>query len=116
MARIQISIDPSGRIIVSFPYDPLLVSNVKTIDGRRWHPAEKHWSFPGLDGILEKILKVFGDEDIQVGPALKGTFTDLLMSKTKNNERCTMNKKFMVHGSSFKVCSVDVGTGSEPCL
>ena len=45
MARIQISNDPSGRIIVSFPYDPLLVAKVKTIDGRRWHPAEKHWSF-----------------------------------------------------------------------
>ena len=26
MARIQISNDPSGRIIVSFPYDPLLVT------------------------------------------------------------------------------------------
>jgi len=46
MARIQISKDPSGRITVSFPYDPILVSKVKTIDGRRWHPEEKHWSFP----------------------------------------------------------------------
>ena len=31
MARIQISNDPSGRKIVSFPYDPLLVTKVKTI-------------------------------------------------------------------------------------
>jgi hypothetical protein len=46
MARIQISNDPSGRIIISFPYDPFLVTKVKTIDGRRWHPVEKHWSFP----------------------------------------------------------------------
>jgi hypothetical protein len=46
MARIQISNDPSGRIIVSFPYEPLLVSKVKTIDGRRWPLAEKHWTFP----------------------------------------------------------------------
>ena len=44
MARIRISKDPSGRIIVSFPYDPVLVIKVKTIGGRRWHPAEKHWS------------------------------------------------------------------------
>jgi hypothetical protein len=42
MARIQISNDPSGRITVSFPYDPLLVEKVKSIDGRRWHPVEKH--------------------------------------------------------------------------
>lgn len=41
MARIHISNDPSGRIIVSFPYDPLLVAKVNTIDGRRWHPALK---------------------------------------------------------------------------
>ncbi|MBU1206220.1 MAG: hypothetical protein KKH04_04730, partial [Proteobacteria bacterium] len=71
MARIQISNDPSGRIIVSFPYDPLLVVKVKTIDGRRWHPVEKHWSFPKLDGMLEKISKVFGDENVQMDPALK---------------------------------------------
>ncbi len=71
MARIQISNDPSGRIIVSFPYDPLLVVKVKTIDGRRWHPVEKHWSFPKLDGMLEKISKLFGDENVQMDPALK---------------------------------------------
>jgi len=46
MARINVSKDPSGRIIVSFPYDPLFVAKVKTIDGRRWHPAEKQWRFP----------------------------------------------------------------------
>jgi hypothetical protein len=71
MARIQISNDPSGHIIVSFPYDPLLVSKVKTIEGRRWHPVEKHWSFPKLDGMLEKILKVFSNGSVQIDPALK---------------------------------------------
>ena len=57
MARIQISNDSSGRIIVSFPYDPVLVTKVKTIDSRRWHPAEKHWSFLNTDGTLERILE-----------------------------------------------------------
>jgi hypothetical protein len=46
MARIQISEDPSGRIIASSPYALVLVSEVKSIEGRRWHPIEKHWSFP----------------------------------------------------------------------
>lgn len=73
MARIQISNDPSGRIIVSFPYDPILVAKVKTIDGRRWHPVEKHWSFPNTDGMLEKILKVFGAENVQINPSLQGS-------------------------------------------
>ncbi len=78
MARIQISNDPSGRIIVSFPYDPLLVTKVKTIDGRKWHPVEKYWSFPNTDETLEKILKVFGDENIQIDHSLTGTVPEVL--------------------------------------
>ncbi|MDI7262064.1 MAG: hypothetical protein QME90_19380 [Thermodesulfobacteriota bacterium] len=52
MARIQISNAPSGRIIVSFPYDPVLVQKVKTIDGRKLNHAEKYWRFPHTDGTL----------------------------------------------------------------
>jgi hypothetical protein len=45
MARIQISNAPSGRIIVSLLYDPLLVEKVKSIDGRKWHPAKNTLEF-----------------------------------------------------------------------
>jgi len=45
MARTQISNDPSDRIIVSFPYQALLVEKVKIIDGRRWHPVDKYYCF-----------------------------------------------------------------------
>ena len=55
MSRIQISKIPSSRIIASSPFNPLLVSKVKTIEGRRWHSAEKHWRFPKLDGMLELL-------------------------------------------------------------
>lgn len=71
MVETNIKKDISGRILVSFHYDPLLVAKIKTIEGRRWHPAEKHWSFPDTDGMLEKILKVFGDKEFQIDPALK---------------------------------------------
>jgi site-specific recombinase XerD len=71
MARIQVSNDPSGRITVSFPYDPLLVEKVKSIDGRRWHPEEKYWSVPYSEGTVEKILKVFEGVEVQLDPALK---------------------------------------------
>lgn len=60
ITTIHTSNDASGRIIVSFPYDPLLVVKIKTIDDRKWHPVEEHWSFHDLDGMLEKILKVLG--------------------------------------------------------
>ena len=79
MARIQVSNDPSGRIVVSFPYDPVLVAKVKTIDGRRWHLSEKHWSIHKLDGVLDKIVGLFENEDVQVDPSLKTA-----ASKTKD--------------------------------
>ena len=41
MPKFHILNDPSGRIIVSSPYDPLLVEKVKSVDGRRWHPSEE---------------------------------------------------------------------------
>ena len=47
---IKISRDTSGRIIVDFAYDPTRVVKVKTIQGYKWHPKEKHWSFPYSDG------------------------------------------------------------------
>jgi hypothetical protein len=78
--------------VVSFPYDPSIVTKIKTIEGRRWHPAEKHWSFPNTDRILEKILKVFGDENVHIDPALqakfptsKGTVPDFVVSAQSND-------------------------------
>jgi len=96
VAIIQISNDSSGRIILSFPYDPLLVGKVKAIDGRRWHPAEKHWSFPRLDRILEKNLNVFGAENVQIDrdlqakfPTLEGTVPDFVVSAQSNDLQTT---------------------------
>ena len=71
MADVKVSKDTSGRIIVSFLYDRSLVMKVKTIYGYRWHPDKKHWSFPNVDGTLDKILKVFEGERIQLDPALQ---------------------------------------------
>ena len=50
MTVVNVSKDISGRITVAFPYDRLLVAKVKTIDGYRWHPDKKHWSFPNVNG------------------------------------------------------------------
>ena len=83
MARIHISNDPSGRIIVSFPYDPLFVSKVKTIDGRRWHPVEKYWSFPNTDGTLERILEAFHGREIYIDSPLQDTVRGL---RTENDD------------------------------
>jgi len=70
MAEVNISKDLYGRIVVSFPYDPSIITKIKTIEGRKWHPVEKHWSFPSTDGTLQKILKVFEGEELHLDPAL----------------------------------------------
>ncbi len=59
MARIPISNDISGRVIVSFPYDPILVTKVKAIEGRRWHPTGKNWSFPKAKWYIENDFEGF---------------------------------------------------------
>jgi hypothetical protein len=79
MVEVNISKSLYGNIVISFAYGPLLVSKIKTIEGRIWHPVEKHWSFPNKDSVLQKILKVFGDKEVQIDPALKGTVPDLRM-------------------------------------
>jgi hypothetical protein len=113
MARIRISNDTSGHIIVSFPYDPLLVEKVKSINGRRWHPAEKHWSFRKLDSMLEKILKVFGDEGIHLEPALKRTVSDFVVSAQSNDLRAiTPHSPLSLRGE----WGVRIGTVREICL
>ena len=73
MAEVNISKDLYGRIAVSFLYDPSIIAKIKTIEGRRWHPVEKHWIFPNRNGVLEKILKVFEDEVVHLDPTLKTT-------------------------------------------
>jgi hypothetical protein len=68
---VNVSKDDSGRITVSFQYDPQLVATVKTIEGRKWHKDKRYWSFPDTDGTLEKILEIFKDEEIHIDPTLQ---------------------------------------------
>jgi hypothetical protein len=61
MARNHISNDPSGRIIVSFPYDSLLVAKVKTIEGSR-------------DGFLVAVDLIKNNVDVAAGIMSGGRF------------------------------------------
>jgi len=49
---------------MAFSYNPAYVTKIKTIEGYRWNPREKYWSFSYSEGILEKILEAFDREDI----------------------------------------------------
>ena len=52
ISKVKVSKDNSGRLTVAFPYNPSLVVKVKTIEGYKWHPDKKHWSFPNVNGTL----------------------------------------------------------------
>ncbi len=69
--EIKISEMANGRIEVTFPYNSSSITKVKTIEGYRWHPEEKCWSFPSGDDTLRRILSVFYGEKVGVGPALQ---------------------------------------------
>lgn len=47
------------------------------IDGRRWHPEERHWSVPYSEGIVEKIKNAFKGEDIYLDPSLLSDTTEV---------------------------------------
>ncbi|MEW5759727.1 MAG: phage integrase N-terminal SAM-like domain-containing protein [Candidatus Thermoplasmatota archaeon] len=66
--RIGESLD--GRITVAFEYNLDYISKVKAINGYRWHPEDKYWSFP-LDGnTLKKIVSLFEGEKVDIDSAL----------------------------------------------
>ena len=71
----------TGGITVAFSYTPLLVEKVKTIPDHRWNPKEKHWSFPGSNGTLGKILKVFEGEKIHLDPALQSQASNVVIAR-----------------------------------
>lgn len=66
--EIKIGKDAAGRITVSFPYNPALITKIKSIEGYRWHREEKRWSVPHSE--LERLLSIFDGEDVDIEPAL----------------------------------------------
>ncbi len=66
LPKVKVSRDNSGRLTVEFPYNPALIAKIKTIEGYRWHPDMRYWSFQNSDRILNKILEVFGKESVNI--------------------------------------------------
>jgi len=82
--KIKILKDKEDNLMVSFPYNHQFVQKVKSIEGYRWHPEGKYWSFPNANGTLEKILEVFEGEKVYIDPALRtNEFPSPLVGKGK---------------------------------
>ena len=56
---LQLRRAPNGRLRVTFPYHPNTVANIKSVDGRRWHPSEKCWTIPHTPEALAQLQSHF---------------------------------------------------------
>jgi len=105
MASIRISKDiQQGKIVVTFSYDPKFVAKVKSIEGHRWHPDKKYWSFPYSQEILRKILSVFKGENIDLDSTLQVSFNQVVDKREPNQAQITeeVNKELKLRGYSLK--------------
>jgi len=92
------------RIIVSFPYNPIYISKVKTISGYRWHSEEKYWSFPLDKETLEKIMVIFNGEKIDIDPSLlsfRGEFEDLRRELVSRKYSAKTIKAYVYYNRDF---------------
>ena len=86
IAKVKVSKDTSGKITVAFPYDPSRISKIKAIEGHKWNPDKKHWSFPDSEGVVHKILKVFGQEQVHIDPTLQSNLSPIIIILDKVSE------------------------------
>ena len=61
----------TDRLIIHLPYTPERVAKIRTVPGRRWHSEGKYWSVPYTDGIVERLLNLFSDEEIDLDASLR---------------------------------------------
>ena len=86
--------------MVTFSYDPKFVAKVKSIEGRRWHPDKKYWSFPYSEDILKNILSVFKNENIYLDSTLQVYFKQKSNKQVQNQTQITgaVNKELKLRG------------------
>jgi len=67
---VNITKDDAG-IVVTFPYNPLLVEKIKTIPYHRWHPEKKFWSFPKRSCSQQKNRDLYSSQHTDHSPNKK---------------------------------------------
>jgi len=45
MEGVMIRPDGKGRLLITYPYSPARVEQIKRVPGHRWNPDPKQWSF-----------------------------------------------------------------------
>ena len=104
MDEIKINEGTSNRIRVTFPYNKDHIAKIKTIEGYKWHPGEKYWSFPYSEDTLKKILSAFSGENIRLDPALHASLNQKVYKPTpdKTHIMGKVKKELKLRGYSQK--------------
>jgi len=104
MDKITINKGTSNRIRVSFSYNKDHIAKIKTINGYKWHPEGKHWSFPYSEDTLKKILSAFSGENIRLDPTLRVSVNQKDDKQVLNHTQImeTAKKELKLRGYSQK--------------
>jgi hypothetical protein len=98
---VTVSKDSSEKITVSFLYDFQLVGKVKPIEGRKWHPDKKYWSFLKTDATLKNWHFCSKSRRPEVG-YLKQVRIQSTLGRTKNEIGSLVNKLNKISGMKRK--------------
>jgi len=70
-SRIKITKGQSGEVTVTLPYNPVHIEKLKEIEGHKWNPEQKCWTFPRSNDTIKNLLAIFRDKDVWVEPSLE---------------------------------------------
>lgn len=61
---VSINMDNLGRLLVYFPFSKVILSKIRMIAGREWHPKMGCWSIPSNVENLNRLSDIFLGERV----------------------------------------------------
>jgi integrase/recombinase XerD len=98
-----------GRLSVSIPYDRELISVLRRIPGRWWHPEEKRWSLPGTKRSADALLKGLYNTGRFSYRTLSSYTPHAIVEETPTTGLKRMEQEFRVAG--YSRASIKIYTG-----
>lgn len=53
---VSITGSPESKLTIGVPYDPMVISAIKSIPGHRWDPQARKWSLPDTQRTVDRLL------------------------------------------------------------
>jgi SWI/SNF-related matrix-associated actin-dependent regulator 1 of chromatin subfamily A len=79
----EIVLHSDNTLAILFPYDPILVHEVKQLVGRKWNDARKMWTVPLQLETVEAVLEFAAEHGFEV----EDTITEMLVRLSEENEK-----------------------------